>query len=96
MEPKTLIRAVAEHYGVDAQAYRQRRSTAAGRDLAAYLAHRHTTTTLRELAAPFGLNHPDSVSNLIRRAEKQLAQSPKDRNLAVKIVESVTKTENRV
>jgi hypothetical protein len=51
---------------------------------------------LQELAAPFGLNHPDSVSNLIRRAEQQLAQSPKDRNLAVTIVESVTKTENRV
>jgi hypothetical protein len=48
------------------------------------------------LAAPFGLNHPDSVSNLIRRAEQQLAQSPKDRNVAVMIVESVTKTENRV
>ena len=39
---------------VDAQAYRQRRNTAAGRDLAAYLAHRHTTTTLRVLAAPLG------------------------------------------
>jgi REP element-mobilizing transposase RayT len=33
---------------------------------------------------------------MIRRAEKQLSQSPKDRKLAVMIVESVTKTENRV
>jgi putative transposase len=96
MDPQVVIRAVAEHYGVDTQAYRQRRSTAAGRDLAAYLAHRHTTTTLRELAAPFGLNHPDSVSNLIRRAEKQLAQSPKDRKVAMMIVQTITKTENRV
>jgi hypothetical protein len=79
---------------VDAKEYRQRRSTAAGRDLAACLARRHTTTTLRELAAAFGLNHPDSGSNLIRRAKKKLANAP--RNLAVMIVESVTKTENRV
>jgi hypothetical protein len=51
---------------------------------------------LRDLAAPFGLNHPDSVSNLIRRAEKHLAQSRQDRNLAARIVETITKTENRV
>jgi hypothetical protein len=96
MEPQVLIQAVAQHYGVDVDAYRERRSTAAGRDLAAYLAHRHTTATLRDLAAPFGLNHPDSVSNLIRRAEKQLAQSPKDRTLAARILETVANTENRV
>ena len=96
MEPQVLIQAVAQHYGLDADAYQQRRSTAAGRDLAAYLAHRHTTATLRDLAAPFGLNHPDSVSNLIRRAEKHLAQSRQDRNLAARIVDTIAKTENRV
>jgi len=96
MEFQVLIRAVAEHYGVDVDAYRQRRSTAEGRDLAAYLAHRHTTATLRDLAAPFGLNHPDSVSNLIRRAGEHLAQSPRDRSLAARIVETAAKTENRV
>ena len=42
------------------------------------------------------LNHPGSVSNLIRRAEKHLAKSPKDRALVAKIVEAVRKTENRV
>ncbi|HUS39093.1 MAG TPA: hypothetical protein VMX74_06565 [Pirellulales bacterium] len=52
-------------------------STVAGRDLAAYLAHRRTSATLRQLAEPFVLRHPDSVSNLIRRAERQLAMSPK-------------------
>jgi hypothetical protein len=96
MEPQALIQAVAQHYDVDVSAYRQRRSTAAGRDLAAYLAHRHTTATLRDLAAPFGLNHPDSVSNLIRRAEKHLTKSPKDRALAATIVETVATIENRV
>jgi hypothetical protein len=64
--------------------------------LHAYLADRHTIATLRDLAAPFGLNHPDSVSNLIRRAEKHLAQSRQGRDLAARIVETITKTENRV
>jgi len=99
MEPQVSSQAVAEHYGVDVGAYRQRRSTAEGRDLAAYLArlaHRHTTATLRDLAAPFGLNHPDSVNNLIRRAEEHLGQSLQDRTLAARIVETVAKTENWV
>lgn len=46
-----------------------------GQDLAVYLAHRRTTSTLRELATVFGLSHPDSVSNLIRRAEKAISGS---------------------
>jgi len=70
-----VVHAVAEFYGLPAEAYRVRRSKAAGRNLAAYLAHRRTTATLRELAELFGLGHPDSTSNLIRRAEQELAQS---------------------
>jgi len=81
---------------VDVEAWRQRRSTAKGRDLAANFAHRHTTATLCDLAAPFGLNQPDNVSNLIRRAEEHFAQSPQGRTLAARIVETVAKTENRV
>ncbi len=79
-----------------AESYRERRSTAAGRYLAAYLAHRRTTATLRELAEPFGLCHPDSVSNLIRRAERALAESPKLNQTAAAIDEEIAKTENRV
>ncbi len=52
-----------------------RRSTTAARELAAYLAHRRTTSTLRELATFFGLTHPDSMSNLTRRADKWIAES---------------------
>ena len=33
--------------------------------------------TLRAVASLSGLGHPDSASNLIRRAESALAQSPK-------------------
>jgi hypothetical protein len=96
MEPQVLIQAVAQHDGVHADAYQQRRSTAAGGDLAAYLAHRHTTATLRDLAAPFGFNHPATVNNLIRRAEKHLAQPRHGRAPAARTVETITKTENSV
>ena len=40
------------------------------RDLAAWLARELTPVTLRELSAAFGLTHPDSVRNLIRRADQ--------------------------
>ena len=70
-----VMQAVAGFYNVSCEAYATRRSSAPGRNLAAYLAHRRTTATLRELAELFGLGHPDSVSNLIRRAEKELAES---------------------
>ncbi len=72
-----IVQAVAEFYGTSAESYCVRRSRARGRDLAAYLVHRRTTITLREVASLFGLGHPDSASNLIRRAESALAQSPK-------------------
>ena len=39
------------------------------------IAHRRTTATLRELATAFGLSHPDSVSNLIRRAQNAISGS---------------------
>ena len=95
-DPRQVILAVADYFQVDVDDYRQRRSAAAGRDFAAYLAHRHTTATLRELATPFGLNHPDSVSNLIRRAEKSLAKSPKLRKIETAIIQRLVKTGNRV
>jgi len=49
IDATSVIQTVAKFYGVKAEDYRVRRSSAAGRDLAAYLAHRHTTATLREL-----------------------------------------------
>jgi len=87
---------VANYFGENVEAYRQRRSSAAGRDLAAYLAHRRTTATLRELTEAFGLTHPDSVSNLIRRAEKALADTPKQKKIVKTILDDHLKTVNRV
>jgi hypothetical protein len=96
LDPERVIKAVAKHYRVDPNSYRQRRGEAAGRDLAAYLAHRRTTATLRELAEPFGLSHPDSVSNLIRRAEKALAGGTKLQKTVAEIDRALLKTVNRV
>ena len=95
IEPSDAIAAVAIYFGVELDAYGVRRSLAAGRDLAAYVAHRHTTATLRELAAPFGLNHPDSVSNLLCRAEAQIKRSQKHRKQLAEIVQKLTKIGGR-
>ena len=51
------------------------RSGAAGRDMAAYLCRRYTTASLRELSDRFGLSHPDSASDLVRRGAKRIEQS---------------------
>ncbi len=72
---KQVIANVAVYFSVSPSSYQSKRSAVAGRDLAAYLAHRHTTATLRELAPAFGLSHPDSVSNLIRRAQTAISNS---------------------
>jgi REP element-mobilizing transposase RayT len=95
-DPTDVIAAVALYYGQSPTAYQHRRSKSPGRDLAAYLAHRHTTATLRELAAPFGLRHPDSVSNLIRRAEQGFTGSNRLRGDRAQIEDQIRKTENRV
>ena len=58
-------------------AFAQARSALLARDIAAWTARRLTTATLRDLAAPFGLTHPDRVTNLARRAERAMEQSPR-------------------
>jgi putative transposase len=51
------------------------RSSAPGREMPAYLCRRYTQATLRELSERFGLSHPDSASDLIRRGATRLEQS---------------------
>ena len=72
-----ILEAAALEYGTSADAYRGYRSGAAGRDVAALLCRRWTTATLRELSARFGLSHPDSASDLIKRG-KRLAESNRE------------------
>jgi REP element-mobilizing transposase RayT len=96
LDPLHVISTVAAYYDQSAESYARRRSTAPGRDVAAYMAHRHTTATLRELASPFGLRHPDSVSNLIRRAQRALTASSRLKKEQAEIEHRLLKTENRV
>ena len=86
-----VIAIVAAYFNASPSTYRSKRSTALGRDLAAYLAHRRTTATLRELATAFGLSHPDSVSNLIRRAENAICASKSQKQLLNRLEELLQK-----
>ena len=72
------------------------RSQAAGREIVALLCRRLTSSTLAELSEAFGLRHPDSSANLVRRAKKREAESTKYRR-QVKDLESklMPKTENQ-
>ena len=72
---RAVLAAVADHYGIAVDSFLQQRSGAVSRDLAAWLARELTPVTLRELSAAFGLTHPDSVRNLIRRADRALLDS---------------------
>ena len=74
-EPVTvdsILEATAWEYGVDVEDYRGFRSRAGGRDIGALLCRRWTSATLRQLSETFGLGHPDSASDLIKRGLKQL------------------------
>ncbi len=70
-----FFEASASQYAVTADEYVGFRSGAAGRDMAAYLCRRYTSATLRELSERFGLSHPDSASDLIRRDAKRIEKS---------------------
>jgi hypothetical protein len=63
--------------------------------LAAWLARELTPQTLRELFATFGLTHPHSVRNLIRRADRALAGSRRIRDEVKAIRERLLKTDHR-
>ncbi len=70
-----VLQVVADHYRVDPACFAVKHSNESSRDVAAWLARRVTTATLREWSFPFGLSHPDSVRNLIRPAEQAMEKS---------------------
>jgi len=74
-----IMQTVAASYGVNASQYMGFRSPAAGRETAALLCRRLTSSTLAELSEAFGLRHPDSSANLVRRAKNREAESTKYR-----------------
>jgi REP element-mobilizing transposase RayT len=71
-----VLSQTAAHYGVEPASFATKHSKELSRDVAAWLARRLTVATLRELAEPFGLRHPDSVRGLVQRTEKAMARSP--------------------
>ena len=75
-----IMELVAEEHDVDSSQYVGFRSSAPGREMAALVCRRFTSSTLAELSVAFGLGHPDSAANLVRRAKRQeseLAAVPK-------------------
>jgi len=96
LEPTTVIATVAHYYGISPASFQRRRSGDDRRDVAAYLARRLTTTTLRELAGAFGLTHPGSASNLLRRAESSITKSERLQRDIVTIRQRLTKAKNEV
>jgi putative transposase len=85
--------AVAAHYGVDPQTFRNRHSQSVSRDVAAWLSRQLTSCTLRELAVVFGLGHADSVRNLTRRVDRALPDSLKLRKDVAAIRKELLGTE---
>ena len=77
LDPKRILAAVADFYGLDDAALSRRHDPHLARAVAAWLCRRHTEASLRELAEWLGLSRADSVPNLTRRLESQLKSSPR-------------------
>jgi putative transposase len=93
---ETVLAAVAEYFGVVPTTFQERTRGDECRDVAAWLTRRWTTATLRELAESFGLSHPGSVSNLLRRADRAVAESSRLSRAVDAIERRLTQTKNEV
>ena len=93
--PGVKSRALRQAYDPRLDAFRCQRSGAESRDVAAWLARKWTAATLRQLAEPLGLTHPDSVNNLVRRAERAVRGSAQVRAEIDAIESTFRRTENR-
>jgi len=74
---EAILQAVATDHHARVAGDARIRGLAPGRDMAAWLCRKWTGATLRELGPHSGLSGTDSVSNLVRRAEKRFATSRK-------------------
>ena len=91
-----IIVETADYFGVEPAEYIGFRSRATGREIAALLCRRWTGDSLTLLSARFGLSHPDSASNLVRKAKSRIEKS-RDYRRAVEEIEynPGLKTENQ-
>ena len=87
----TLVwEATQEHYDLNAEALSQRGQHTEARAVAAWLAKRHTSATLRELATPLGLGRAQSVGNLTRRIDQARSKSRTLRRTIAQIESEIT------
>ena len=93
---KEIINFVASENGVESSTYVGFRSHSPGRAMAALLCRELTRTTLSSLSVEFGLNHPDSSANLVRKAKKKYQESAAFRKRVECIKKKILKTENQV
>ena len=93
---ETVIATVADCCGLSPATFQERRRGDESRDVATCLTRRLTTATLREVAGLFGLSHLGSVSNLLRRAERTVAESSRLRRVIEVIEQRLMKTKNEV
>jgi len=91
-----IMALVAEKHEVERSQYIGFRCSAPGREMAALVCRRFTSSTLAELSHAFGLGHPDRAANLVRRAKRVEFESPEYRNRLKKIEQAMMKTENQV
>jgi chromosomal replication initiation ATPase DnaA len=94
-KPRVQFPVAAEHE-VEASSYIGFRSRSPGRDVAALLCRELTCSTLADLSHEFGLRHPDSSANLIRRAKRQLRESKSFKKGFERLKRKLLKTENQV
>ena len=71
-----ILKATAQEYGVSADQYKGFRSSAGGRDIGAYHCRCYTTAPLADHSERTGQGHPDSASDMIKRAKKMLENNP--------------------
>jgi chromosomal replication initiation ATPase DnaA len=76
VDPKRIIAAVAEFYGLEGAWLSRRGDPHLARPVAAWLCRRETEASLRQLAEWLGLSRADSVPNLTRRLERRLKATP--------------------
>jgi hypothetical protein len=76
LDPKRIIAAVAEFYGLEGAWLSRRGDLHLARPVAAWLCRGETEAPLRQLADWQGLSRADSVPNLTRRLERRLKASP--------------------
>jgi hypothetical protein len=92
-----VIESTAKEHGVSSAEYSGFRSCAGARDVAAYHCRHFTSATLAELSERFGLGHPDSSSDVVKRAMKLIESNREVRKRAERIKKCLlSKPETRV